>query len=60
MKNDYDKFCHQYWLNDKITMLNKLKYSISYYIWLKQNQDINDLMTMNLSSKVGLKINYLA
>jgi hypothetical protein len=41
-------------------MLNELKYSILYYLWVKQNQDINDLIMMNLSSNIGLKINYLA
>jgi hypothetical protein len=40
MKNDYDKFIINHWSNDKITMLNKLKDSILYYRWVKQNQDI--------------------
>jgi hypothetical protein len=41
-------------------MLNKLKDSILYYQWVKQNQDMNDLIMMNLSSNVGPKINYHA
>jgi hypothetical protein len=39
-------------------MLNKLKDSILYHRWVKQNQDMNDLITINLLSNIGPKINY--
>jgi hypothetical protein len=60
MKNDYDKFIINVGQMTKITMLNELKYSIPYYLWVKQNQDTNDLITINLSSNIGPKINYYA
>jgi hypothetical protein len=58
MKNDYDKFIINAGQMTKLPYLIKLKDSILYYRWVKQNQDMNDLITMNLSSSIGLKINY--
>jgi hypothetical protein len=60
MKNDYDKFVINVGQMTKLPHLIKLKDSILYYRWVKQNQDMNGLITMNLSSNVGLKINYHA